>query len=123
MIQMMKYKWLSRGIFFAATVLFCGVACAFPEGTFVCGSGDTTNEMSISKVTVGAETVPFLKVSIQRPELVSNLSGVGLLIEITDKKSGDVERRLKLPGSNIDISYTKDDEISLATSASRCRRK
>jgi hypothetical protein len=110
-------------------LVVCGIlfstisAWAFPEGSFVCGTGDVTNEITITKTTVASETVPFLKVHIKRPELESKLSGVGLLIEITDKKTSDVERRIILPGSNVDISYTKDDEIGFANFASRCRRK
>ena len=106
----------------ALSVLSSFSAMAYPVGDFVCGKGDTTNEISISKMTVGAETLPYMKVHIQRPELESRLSGFALLIEITDKTSGVVQRWISLPGSNVDISYTKDDELESTKSANKCRR-
>ena len=104
------------------TLLTPLVSHAFPTGDFVCGKGDTTNDISISSTLVGAESVPYMKVHIKRPELESRLSGMALLIEITDKESGEVQRRISLPGSNVDISYTKDDELELTKSANKCRR-
>ena len=108
--------------FILAAFLLSLNANAFPSGIFECGKGQTTSRVEIEKVTVGMATLPRLKVTLRRPDLDSELIGMGLLLTIKDKKTGEIERRLTLPGSNFDLRYTENDELELLSAPKRCSK-
>lgn len=109
--------------FFGLFITASEFAQAFPTGLYDCGEGSTTSRIEIEAVTVGSIRLPRLTVTLRQVDLESQTSGLGLLLTTTDKKTGEVERRMRLPGSNVDLKYTEADKLQILNQSKRCVRR
>jgi hypothetical protein len=106
-----------------ALSLLPSIASAFPVGRYRCTSGDVVNSFEIRSTDFGGVEIPLIQASVKSGQLETALKGLGVIIEISgDLADSETDRRIKLPGTNFEILFDKNDVVRTPMRRGKCEK-